>query len=183
MKKAFLVLILSLTFPALEAKAQGVTLYAGYLNPGVLNLQNIRNDLNIRGTGVYGARFELDFHRVLGLEEDFGFSPRLFTSTLIPSASDVRGFLYSSNLVLNAPIGRLVPYATAGVGLMKPFGSGFHPFDAKFAGNYGGGIKFERLAGALGLRFDVRGYSITNVDNQTLNILEVSGGLLFNFGK
>jgi len=165
---------------ALQANAQELTVYAGYLNPGSLNLQTIREDLDFRGTSIFGVRFGVDFARVIGIEQDFAFSSRLFESTLIPGDDDVRGFLYSSNLVVNLPLDRFVPYATAGVGLMKPFGSGFKPFDVKFAGNYGGGIKFKRLIGPLGLRFDVRGYSIPGIASQTLNLVEVSGGIMFS---
>ncbi len=181
MKRIFCLSALALFFLTLQAKAQGLTLYGGYLNPGKLNLTNIRNDLDIRGTGIYGIRFESDFHRIIGIEEDIAFSPKLFESRLIPSANDVRGLLYSSNLVVNIPLSHFVPYVTGGVGLMKPWGEGFRPFGVKFAGNYGGGVKFVKLMGPLGLRFDVRGYTIRNVDEQSLNLLEVSGGLLFSF--
>jgi hypothetical protein len=34
----------------------------------------------------------------------------------------------------------------------------------------------------LGFDFDVRGYSIPNVNSQTLNMIVASGGLVFTFG-
>ncbi len=166
-----------------EAKAQEIGVFAGYLNSGKLDLSSIRSDLSLRDTGVYGARLEFDFHRYLGIEQNFAFSPRLFQSSLMPSAADVRGFLYSNDLVVNVPLSRFVPYATAGVGLMKPFGTGFTPIGMRFAGNYGGGIKLERLAGPIGLRFDVRDYLVPNVADNTLHLLEASGGLTFTFRK
>jgi hypothetical protein len=181
MRRIILVSAFSVAFMATQANAQGLTVYAGYLNPGSLNLTNIRNDLAVRGTGIYGARLEFDFHHVIGIEEDISFSPRLFDSSLIPNSNEVRGLLYSSNLVVNLPLSHFVPYVTGGVGFMKPWGSGFKPFDTKFAGNYGGGVKLEKLIGPVGLRFDVRGYTIPDVNHQNLNILEASGGILFSF--
>jgi hypothetical protein len=184
MKKIFAVTIFVLIFCADRAQAAGqVSFYTGYLNPGNLNLQSIRTGLSLRGTALYGARAEFDFLKILGIEENFGFSPRLFDSTLFPSdVSDVRGFLYSSNLVLNVPLGRFVPYVTGGVGFLKPWGTGLKPFDTTFAGNYGGGIKFNKLAGPVGLRFDIRGWRLAPLENQNLNIFEATGAITFTWG-
>ncbi len=166
------------------AQAADVTFSAGYLNPGSLSLSTVFNrDIALRGTSVFGASLEADYHRIVGLEESVAFSPRLFSSNLIPDETEVRGFLYSSNLVVNVPFGNLVPYATAGIGLMKPWGTGFMPFGTRFAFNYGGGVKLRRLAGPIGLRFEVRGYSIPDVTSQTLNILEATGGITFTIGR
>ncbi len=181
MKATMLLLGAILLFFPVCAQAADVTVFAGYLNPGSLSLNTVFNrDIALRGTSVYGANLEVDFHRIVGLEEAVAFSPRLFTSNLIPDETEVRGFLYNSNLVFNAPLGHIVPYATAGIGFMKPWGSGFKPFGTRFAFNYGGGLKLRRLAGPIGLRFDVRGYNIPDVAGQTLNILEATGGITIN---
>ena len=184
-KRTGILFAVALVFCVTQARASGgqFTLYAGYLNPGELSLQNVQAGLSLRDTGIYGARAEFDFMKVLGIEQNFGFSSRLFNSSLFPAqASEVRGFLYSSNLVLNLPIGRCVPYATAGVGLIKPWGSSFASFDATFAGNYGGGIKLNKLAGPIGLRFDVRGWRTADIMNQGgVNLFETSGGLTFSW--
>jgi hypothetical protein len=178
---------LVILFAAGQAKAQGgqFTLFAGYLNPGTVTVPNVREALNFRGTGLYGARAEFDFHRVLGIEENVAFSPGLFNPTLVSTdAGSVRGFLESTNLVLNIPIGhRFVPFLTGGVGFMKPWGSDFFTLDTKFAGSYGGGLKLDKLIGPVGLRFDVRGWSVANVGERTLNMLEASGGLTFSWGE
>ena len=110
--------------------------------------------------------------------------PGLFNSgfTLPAPSADTRGFLYSTNLVLNVPLSHFVPYVTGGVGFMKPWGSGLQPFDARFAGNYGGGVKLERLIGPVGLRFDVRGWSVANVFSRTLNMLEATGAITISWG-
>ena len=63
---------------------------------------------------------------------------------------------------------------------------------SKFAFNYGGGVK--AMAGPVGVRFDIRGYAIPSVhtnatitgptiQSQTLNVIEVSLGVVFAIGK
>jgi hypothetical protein len=191
MKKSAVVLFFAVVFCAGQAKAADgqLSLYAGYLNQGgnlsLTTVSNgVTNTLHFRGSALYGARVEFDFHRVIGLEENLGFSPRLFDSgfTSPEPSADTRGLLYSTNLVLNIPLGRFVPYATGGVGFLKPWGSGLKPFDARFAGNYGGGLKLDRLIGPVGLRFDVRGWSVKNVFSHTLNMIEATGSVTFSWG-
>jgi hypothetical protein len=187
MTKFFAVTIVALTLCVAQANAaEGqFTLYGGYLNPGDLNLDSVRTGLTLRGTSLYGVRAEFDFLKIFGIEQNVGFSPRLFNSTLFPegSASDVRGFLYSSNLVVNIPLGRLVPFVTGGVGFVKPWGADFNTFDATFAGNYGGGIKMNRLMGPVGLRFEVRGWRTADIANQGgVNLFEATGGVTFSWG-
>jgi hypothetical protein len=81
---------------------------------------------------------------------------------------------------LNIPLSRFVPYVTAGVGLVKPWGVNFMTFDATFAGNYGGGVKLNRLLGPMGLRVDVRGWRTADIKNNGgLNIFKASAGLTF----
>jgi hypothetical protein len=65
---------------------------------------------------------------------------------------------------------------------MHQYGDSNLPVGTKFALNYGGGLKFPRIAGPLGLRFDVRGYSAGLITDK-LSILEVSGGIMLSFGK
>ncbi len=170
-----------------QAQAAGgqVSFYAGYLNPGDVNLDNIQAGLELRGTGLYGGRIEFDFLEILGIEQNFGFSPRLLNSSLFTQqSSDVRGFLYSTNGVVNIPIGRFVPYVTAGLGLIKPWGTGITDFDVTFAGNYGGGLKLDRLIGPVGLRFDVRGWRTADIAGTGgVNIFEATGGVTFSWGK
>ena len=54
----------------------------------------------------------------------------------------------------------------------------------KFALNYGGGVKVFP-SGPIGGRIDLRGYTIPKIEdprrNQTLNIVELSVGLVFSF--
>ncbi len=183
MRGTILASVFALAFLVCQAQAADLTLYAGYLNTGSLSLSNVINGLETRGSSIYGARFETDFHKVIGLEHSIAFTPNLLQSNIFPINTEVHGFLYHSNLVVNLPLGHLVPYATAGMGLLTPYGPGFKPFGTRFAFNYGGGLKLPHLAGILGLRFDVRGYAIPDVDAQTLKALEASGGLMFSFGS
>jgi hypothetical protein len=189
MKKTIIAFIFMFAICIAHAKAaeKQVELYAGYLNPGTLNLDNIQKGLNFRGTSLYGIRGESNFNKVFGIEQNLAFSPRLFNSTLCScgkSTADVRGLLYSTNLALNIPLGRFVPYATAGIGFLKPWGVGITTIDTTFASNYGGGIKLNRLIGSMGLRFDVRGWKSGDIAGKGgIAILEASGGLTFTSKK
>jgi len=184
MKRTIVASLFVVCIAAGQAKAADgqFSLFAGYLNPGELTFGNVRT-FDFRGTGVYGMRVEFDFLKFLGVEHNLAFSPRLFDSALFPdAATEVRGLLYSSNLVVNLPVGRFVPYVTGGVGLMTPWGTDLNVFDTTFAGNYGGGIKLNRLAGPVGLRFDVRGWRTADIDNQGgINIFEATGAVTFTW--
>ena len=74
-----------------------------------------------------------------------------------------------------------MPYVTAGLGLIHQYGADRLPIGTKFAINYGGGLKFPKLLGRAGLRFDARGYTATGVFSHTVNMFEVSGGVMFSF--
>jgi hypothetical protein len=186
MRSYFVFAALLLIVGVAQAQAGGqFTLYAGYLNPGTLNLDSVQTGLNFRGTSLYGVRGEFDFLKIFGIEENLSFSPRLFNDTLFPngSGSDVRGFLYSTNFVVNAPLGRLVPYATAGVGFLRPWGLNIATLNATFAGNFGGGVKMNRLFGPMGLRFDVRGWRTAAIAGAgSINLFEASAGVTFTSG-
>ena len=176
---------------AAQGYSQEMTVFGGWTNPGKLSVENVRGSL--KGSGLYGVRLEHDFGRIFGLEHSFAYSPNFIRpeGAGFISSEGSRGILYNSNVIFNAPIGRGIPYATAGFGLVSsnrtiraalvPFVSG-GKFGTHFALNYGGGVKMVRLAGPLGLRFDARGYSVPDVFGGSLNFFEVSGGLHFTFG-
>lgn len=191
--RTFLIFAGLLCWPAIRSHAQQLTLYAGWENPGHLTLENVQSGL--KGSGVYGIRFETDFIRIIGMEHTFGYSPDFVRPEIFSSTGGSRALIYNSNVILNAPLGRLVPYATAGLGLMTsnrffalptPFPLAATALGTKFgnhfAVNYGGGVKMVRLLGPLGVRFDVRGYTMPDVFSQSLNLFEVTGGLHFSFG-
>jgi hypothetical protein len=156
-----------------ESLAADITLFTGVQNPGKLTINNVVRDTELGG--VFGARFSGG--QVIGFEQTLAYSPKFLES-------GQRAFNMQSNLHVGIPAGRVVPYATAGVGFITTFGDSFFNFGdigTKFSVNYGGGVKFRNLAGPLGVRFDVRGYSVPGVFSQTLNFVEGSVGLLFSF--
>jgi len=176
MKKSSLLAVVLCLFLAemcpQEISAADVTLFTGIQNPGKLTIDNVVRDTKLGG--VFGARFSGG--RVIGFEQTLAYSPKFLES-------GQRAFNAQSNLHVGIPAGRVVPYATAGIGFISTFGDelNFADIGTKFTVNYGGGIKFKNLAGPLGLRFDVRGYSIPDVFSQTLNFVEGSVGLLLSF--
>ena len=185
MRKTIAASVFVLLFCVGQAKAAGqFSLYAGYMNPGNLNLESLQEGYGLRGSGHYGARAEFDFLTYFGIEQNIGFSPRLVRSYLFPDqASDVRAFFYSTNFMINIPYRRFVPYVTFGFRFMKPWGSGFSLFGAKFTHDYGGGFKLNRLAGPFGLRFDARGWRTADIAGQGgAWLLDVSGGLTYSWG-
>ena len=156
-----------------ESLAADITLFTGVQNPGKLTINNVVRDTKLGG--VFGARFSGG--QVIGFEQTLAYSPNFLESGR-------RAFNTQSNLHVGIPAGHVVPYATAGVGLITTFGDSLlnlGDIGTKFAVNYGGGIKFRNLAGPLGVRIDVRGYSVPGVFSQTLNFVEGSIGLLFSF--
>jgi len=156
-----------------EGSAADITLYTGVQNPGKLTVNNVLRDPRLGG--VFGARFSGG--QVIGFEQTLGYSPNFLVS-------GQHAFNAQSNIHVGIPAGKIVPYATAGIGLVTTFGSpssDWADIGTKFTVNYGGGIKFRKLAGPLGFRLDVRGYSVPSVFNQTLNFVEGSLGVLFSF--
>jgi hypothetical protein len=172
-KTIFMLLLLSGFWPLQKGLAADVTLYAGIQNPGKLTIGNAIRDT--KTGGVFGARFSGG--RVLGFEQTLGFSSNFLES-------NQRAFNTQSNLLLGIPVDRVVPYGTVGIGFITTFGDSVRTFGdigTKFTVNYGGGLKFRSLSGPLGLRVDIRGYSVPRVFNQTLNFVEGSIGLLFSW--
>jgi hypothetical protein len=132
---------------------------------------------------IFGVRLATNFAPMFGMEHTLAFSSDYLLPHNAAAILNAKGFVYNSNLIINVPAGRAVPYVTAGQGLVRQYGSPNLTVGTKFAFNYGGGLKFPRLFGPLGLRFDARGYTATGVFSQHLNIFEVTGGVLISFGR
>jgi hypothetical protein len=171
------VLLLAL-WPGWVAAAD-LTLFLGGVKPGELSVDGLRTPLD--SSLVYGFRVATNFVPLFGMEHTLSFSSDYLFPSSRDDVTDAKGFVYSANLILSIPVGRVTPYVTGGVGLIRQYGSPDLPVGTKFAFNYGGGLKFPRLAGPLGFRLDARGYTATNVFSSSLNLLEVSGGLLLSF--
>ena len=174
-----LFLSISLFIGAAQLHAADLTFYAGGVKPGSLSYNDVKTSLD--SSPIFGVRFSTNFVPLFGMEHTLAFSSDYLFPQSIAAVKNAKGFVYNSNLIFNLPVGIAVPYLTAGAGLVHQYGDPSLPIGTKFALNYGGGLKFPHLAGPLGLRFDVRGYRAGFVSN-TLNILEVSGGILLSIG-
>ncbi|MDM7996672.1 MAG: outer membrane beta-barrel protein [Acidobacteriota bacterium] len=170
----------ALLFIAASSSAADLTFFVGGLNPGSISYKDVKTSLD--NSPVYGLRLATNIVPSFGLEHTLGFSSDYLYPHSISEIRDANGFVYNSNLIFNIPVGRVVPYLTAGVGVLHQYGDHDMPVGTRFAVNYGGGLKFPRLVGPLGLRFDMRGYRAGSVSNK-LNIFEATGGILFSFGK
>jgi len=177
-RRSLAALVLVCTAAAARAEAADFTVYAGHVKPGSLTIANIRHSLD--GGPIYGFRLSHGFLPFLGLEHTLGFSSGFGRLSDAVRSTDVKGFVYNSNLIVNAPVGRTVPYATAGVGILRQYGAD-ETLGTKFAVNYGGGVKFKRLLGPLGLRLDARGYTASGITSGRLNVFEVTAGILIGF--
>jgi hypothetical protein len=167
------------SFFAVQAEAADLTFFLGGVSPGSISVDNLETALD--GGPIYGFRVSTNFIPTFGLEHTLAFSSNFLYPEDNEMVQEARGFIYNSNLIFNIPIGKVVPYVTAGAGLIYQYGDEDLPVGTEFAFNYGGGLKLPRLAGPLGLRFDVRGYSVGAFSNK-LNIFEVSGGILLSLG-
>jgi hypothetical protein len=168
--------------------AGDVILYGGSQKTGTLTLSSatdVPGDL-LEGDfgGTMGGRFSAG--RIIGFEQNFSYSPRF-------AKPGVKAFQMDSNLLVQAP-GKFVPYATAGIGFITTWGqdlpSDLNPEDVaafifnigtKFSVNYGGGIKIRRLLGPVGFNVDVRGYTLPDVYNGSLNIIQTSVGAVITW--
>jgi hypothetical protein len=158
-----------------SAHAADFTFFVGGVNPGDFKVSGIPQSLD--GSAVIGGRLSHAFLPFLGMEHTVAFSPDYLFPNNAPGVTDSKGFVYSADVILNLPVGKVIPYATAGVGFLHQYGSENLPVGTKPALNYGGGIKIPGVFGPLGLRFDARGYAATG----GLNLLEVSAGVRIGF--
>jgi hypothetical protein len=166
---------------ATPAFASDLTVYVGGVNPGTVTSDGEK--ISLDASPIFGLRLKNDIVPLFGMEHTLAFSSDFLFPRGIQSVTDAKGFVVNSNLIITIPVGKSAPYITAGIGLIHQYGSADLPVGTKFASNYGGGIKFPRLAGPLGLRFDVRGYRATGILSGGLNILEASAGVFLSFGR
>ncbi len=169
-------LVLSLILMAVPAHAYDLTLFGGIQHQGKLTLRSgVQQASTVtfdpRNFGVFGARF--GHGRVVGGEHTLAYTPNFIDS-------QTKAVIYNSNLLIQAPVPKVKPYATVGLGSIFTAGDNITDIGNKFAVNYGGGLKIIP-AGPVGARFDVRGYTVPSVQDQTLNIIEVSVGVVFTF--
>ena len=172
----FLLVFMAMTVSGFAAD---VTLFGGLQHEGKVSLTTpasatsaaatiLKNPFN---SGVFGIRVATG--KVWGHEETLAYSPNFIDSSS-------RALILNSNLLLTLPTPIVKPYVTAGLGTVVVSGSGVSDIGAKLAINYGGGVKLMP-SGPVGVRADVRGYTLTGVQGHKLNAVEVSLGVNFHF--
>ena len=169
-----------MTLFASHSRAADLTVFLGGVKPGKITVRGVTTPLD--SSPVFGLRLSTNFVPLFGMEHTFAFSSDYLFPRGLSDIKNSKGFVYNSNLILNIPAMRVVPYVTAGVGLVHQYGSPNLPVGTKLAFNYGGGLKLPHLAGPLGLRFDLRGYTATGIFSNKLNMFEMTGGILLSFG-
>ena len=169
------------------ARAIDLTAFGGVQRQGKLTLQsapgttvNLLRTINATNFGVFGVRF--GHGGIFGGEHTLAYSPNFIDA-------DTKAIIYNSDFRLQAPLPVVRPYGVVGLGLIGTSGGGVGRFGTKFAINYGGGVKFLP-AGPVGIGVDVRGYSVPSTEfrvftaqEQTINFLEVSVGVVFTFSN
>jgi hypothetical protein len=204
MKNFVSVLLLMCILAVVPAYSQGdFTIFGAAQREGTLNWQTATTAATSVGSfdpgtfGTFGVR--IGHGNVFGGEHTIAYAPNFVEA-------NTKAIFYNSNFLIQAPLPKAKPYATAGMGSIFTFGTddsgrpSFGKIGTKFALNYGGGIKVLP-SGPVGVRFDIRGYMIPSVkfnvtaptttdplatvqtQSQTLNMLEVGLGLIFSFGR
>jgi hypothetical protein len=176
--------VLFFMLPPVPTFAADVTLFGGVQHQGKLTFQSAAQSgtnltFNPKNFGVFG--FRASQGRVIGSEHTLAYAPNFIES-------QTKAFIYNSNLIVHAPLPKVRPYGTAGLGSIFSFGNGPGDIGTKLAINYGGGLKILP-AGPVGIRFDVRGYTVfsvkvpspTSIQSQTLKIIEASVGVIFSY--
>jgi hypothetical protein len=174
-----LILPVLILFAAIQVQAADLTFFVGGINPGDLDVSGTKIALD--SGPIYGVRLGTKFVPHFGMEHTFSFSSDFLYPQGVSGVTDAKGFIYNSNFIFDIPFHKIVPYVTAGLGLIYQYGSDNLPVGTNFAVNYGGGVKLPKMFGPVGLRFDARGYSVRGVFSTTLNMFEVSGGVLISF--
>lgn len=179
--------------------AADLTFFGAAQHQGQLSFQSATqtatttSNLDPRTFGVFGVRF--GHGNVIGGEHTLAYAPNF----LIGGG---HALIYNSDLRIQAPVSKVTPYATAGLGAIFTWASSSSGLNqalgdigTKFAINYGGGLKVFP-SGPVGVRFDIRGYTLPNVSfnvpasianqtvkttNQNLNFIEYGFGVVFKF--
>lgn len=179
------------------------TIFGAAQHEGKLNVQSATaaatsiSSFDPATFGTFGVRF--GHGKVFGGEHTISYSPNFIEA-------NTKAVFYNSNFLVQAPLPKVRPFVSAGLGSIFTFGTddsgrpSFAKIGTKFALNYGGGLKVLP-SGPIGVQFDIRGYTIPNVsfnllaatptdplatvksESQTLNMLEVGLGLVFSFGR
>ncbi|HEX5000346.1 MAG TPA: outer membrane beta-barrel protein [Terriglobia bacterium] len=157
-------------------------LFGGVQDPGKITLTNIISMGGNGGSqilndpsnvGVFGARFS--HGKMWGGEYTIAFAPHFLDSRS-------RAIVYNSDIKIAAPLPGFQPYVVFGPGAITSWDHGASNIGTRLALNYGGGVRFV-AGGPFGLQLDVRGYTVPSVQSQTLNLTEVTMGIVIRFGE
>ena len=210
MKTLVCFLVFACILAAVPAFADSdLTIFGAAQHQGKLNLQTATSTSSTTGSfdprnfGVFGIRY--GHGKIIGGEHTLAYAPNFIISSS-------RAFIYNSNLRIQADLPKVKPYGTVGLGAVFTWskdtnGSSFTTpagtFQAlgdmgtKFAINYGGGVAIMP-AGPVGVKFDIRGYTLPSVSfnvassianqtvktaNQNVNLIEFGFGIVFKIGK
>ena len=175
-----------------------VTIFGAAQHQGKLTLQSAAqtatttSNFNPTTFGVFGIRYS--HGKIIGGEHTLAYAPNFISS-------NSKAFIYNSDLLIQAGFPKIKPYGTVGLGTIFTWSqdSSGRPalgdIGSKFAINYGGGVKIMP-AGPVGVRFDIRGYTLPGVkfnlpasvatqsvrtQSQSLNFIEYGFGIVFKF--
>jgi hypothetical protein len=170
-----------ISFLAALSHAADYSFYIGGVLPGSVEHNGKKTSLD--NSPIFGFRVATRFAPHFGMEHTVAFSADYLFPKDIEGIEKAKGFVYHSNLILRLPVGKtFVPYLTAGAGMIRQYGDSDMPVGTRFSFNYGGGLQVPRLAGPLGVRVDLRGYSVGIFSNK-LSMFEISGGVMLSMGK
>ena len=161
---------------SLTVQASDFSLFAGWTD--VNSLATIAGEVSFNNFNVFGVRWEKDFFVVLGFENTLAFSPR---SVLTTAGEDDAGLYSNHNLVVNLPVRRILPYLTVGFGVLHKFGDSLPDVNSSFTLNWGTGVKWRRILGAVGLRVDYRRFTIYGGLDENVKTNELSAGMMFSY--
>ncbi len=192
-------LVLTCMLAAIPAYADSdLTLFGAAQHQGKLTLQlatqpTIARNFDPTTFGVFGIRYS--HGKIIGGEHTLAYAPNFISS-------NSRAFIYNSDLLLQAPLPKIRPYGVVGLGAIFTWSKESAPavtlgdIGSKFAINYGGGVKVFP-AGPIGIRFDIRGYTLPSVkfaipvtvlprlgvqaQSQSVNFIEYGLGVVFKF--
>jgi hypothetical protein len=183
-----ILLVIFLLSAVASLSAGEVIFYGGTQKPGKLSYSSATEAPKDLFDGDFGSTMGVRFSagRMVGFEQNVSYSPKF-------GKSGVKAFQLDSNFVIQAR-GKIVPYATAGIGYVKSWGQDL-PTDADpvkiakfafsfgkaFSINYGGGLKLRRLWGPIGINVDVRGYTLPDVRDGNLFFIQTSAGMVISW--
>ena len=200
--KTLCFLVLMFILAAAPAFAESdFTIFGAAQHQGQLTFQSATStatttsNLNPRTFGEFGIRY--GHGSLIGGEHTLAYAPNFLVG-------GGRALIYNSDLRIQAPLPKVTPYGTAGLGAVFTWASSnsglvqaVGDIGNKFAINYGGGLKIFP-AGPVGVRFDIRGYTLPSVSfnvpssianqtvktkNQNVNFFEYGFGVVFKIGS